>query len=149
MGIPPRKPSFSAQTRSRCPASLSLVSYLPFSLSRTPLSNGSTDARNSSGGSPPKELFHIHLCPIAQTERGTVEASVCPQSTAATMSQCSNALTNCERFSGLWRSQCKSFENPHSDEYVPPHHSMTSSFSSCAVLVMSAASCQERWSHQR
>ena len=72
-----------------------------------------------------------------------------PHSTAATMSQCSSAVTSLPRLSGLWRSQCSSFEKPHSEEYTPPHQSMASSFRWRAVSVISAASRQARWSHQR
>ncbi len=50
-----------------------------------------------------------------------------PHSVAATMSQCSSAVANRPRLSGLCRSQCSSFANPHSEEYTPPHHSMASS----------------------
>ena len=70
--------------------------------------------------------FHIHLWPIAHVLRFTFFGSVMPHSVAATMSQCSNAETNSSRLSGLCRSQCSSFENPHSDEYTPPHHSTAS-----------------------
>ena len=72
--------------------------------------------RNSSGGRPPRARFHIHLWPMAQTLRFTFFGSVMPQSVAATMSQCSKAEANCPRLSGLWRSQCSSLENPHSEE---------------------------------
>ena len=48
--------------------------------------------------------------------------SLMPHSTAATISQCSNAVAIWSRLPGLLRSQCSSFEKPHSDEYVPPHH---------------------------
>ena len=50
-------------------------------------------ARKSSGGRPPSAAFHIHLWPMAQMLRGTCAGSVMPQSTAATMSQCSSAVT--------------------------------------------------------
>ena len=40
-----------------------------------------------------------------------------PHRTAATMSQCSNAVAIASRFAGLCRSQCSSFAKPHSDEY--------------------------------
>jgi hypothetical protein len=56
------------------------------------------------------------LWPIAHTLRGTRDASAMPHRTAATMSQCSSAVTNSSRLSGLWRSQCSNFEKPHSDE---------------------------------
>ncbi len=72
--------------------------------------------RSSSLGKPPSCLFHNHLCPIAQMLRLTFFGSVMPQSVAATMSQCSKADSNAERCAGLWRSQCSSFENPHSEE---------------------------------
>ena len=129
IGIPGFNPSFSAQNGESVPAICSEVAYSPCNFSRTPLSSGSTFARNSSGGRPPSFAFHSHLCPIAQMLRFTFLGSVMPQRVAATMSQCSKAETNWPRFSGLCRSQCSSFENPHSDEYTPPHHSMTSSFS--------------------
>ena len=41
---------------------------------------------------------------------------VMPASVAATMSQCSSAVTNFARFSGLWRSQWRSLAKPHSWE---------------------------------
>ena len=72
--------------------------------------------RKSSGGNPPFDSLHSHLCPIAHTDRGTFSALVSPESTAATMSQCSSAVANRPRLSGLWRSQWSSLANPHSDE---------------------------------
>jgi hypothetical protein len=66
---------------------------------------------------------------MAQTLRFAFRGSVIPQSVAATMSQCSKAEANSARFAGLCRNQCKSFENPHSDEYTPPHQSIAWSFS--------------------
>ena len=42
--------------------------------------------------------------------------SVMPQSVAATMSQCSRAVTKRSRLPGLWRSQCSSLAKPHSWE---------------------------------
>ena len=53
---------------------------------------------------------------MAQTLRAIWLGSVTPQSVAATMSQCSSAVTNFGRSSGLWRSQCSSFDQPHSEE---------------------------------
>jgi hypothetical protein len=72
--------------------------------------------RKESGGRPPSDAFHIHLWPIAHTLRGARSGSVMPQSVAATMSQCSSAVTNRDRLSGLCRSQWSSFEKPHSEE---------------------------------
>ncbi len=116
IGIPARSPSFCAHSGASCPASLSLVAYCPCNFARTPLSSGSTCTKKSSAGRPPSESFHIHLWPIAQIERGASAGSSIPQRTAAIMSQCSNALAKRGRFSGLWRSQCSSLENPHSEE---------------------------------
>ena len=65
---------------------------------------------------PPSCGLYIHLWPMAQMLRGTSAALVKPQSVAVTMSQFSKAVTNCERLSGLFRSQWRSFENPHSEE---------------------------------
>ena len=144
MGMPAFKPSCSAHSADRCPARWSEVAYSPCSFSRTPVSSGSTVTRKSSGGSPPSEAFHIHLWPMAQTLRFPFFASVMPHSVAATMSQCSKAETNSPRFPGLCRSQCSSFEKPHSEEYTPPHHSMASSFSRRAASVISAASAFAR-----
>ena len=64
---------------------------------------------------------------MAQMLRGACAGSVMPHSSTATMSQCSSAVTKRSRLSGFRRSQCSSFENPHSEEYVPPHHSIASS----------------------
>jgi len=65
------------------------------------------------------------------------------------MSHAQTRLQIARRFSGLWRSQCSSLEKPHSEEYVPPHQSMACQFLAVAVSVISAASRQERWSHQK
>jgi len=51
-----------------------------------------------------------------QTLRFNSLTVLMPLSVAATMSQCSRAVTKCERFSGLWRSQCRSLAKPHSCE---------------------------------
>ena len=67
---------------------------------------------------------------------------VMPASVAATMSQCSSTVTILSRLSGLCRSQCSSFEKPHSCEYTPPHQSIPSNFSSCAFFVISSASAK-------
>ena len=75
-----------------------------------------TRSRNSSGGSPPRARFHIHLWPMAQTLRETCAGSVMPQRTAATISQCSSAVAKRARLSGLWRSQWSSLAKPHSLE---------------------------------
>src|SRR6266852_2865999 len=112
-------PSFSAQQGESFPAIWSEVRYSPSNFSRTPASKGSTLVKNSSGGKPPSFAFQSHLCPMAQMLRLTCFTSVTPHSVAATMSQCSNAETNAERLAGLWRSQCSSLENPHSEEYSP------------------------------
>src|SRR5580704_3427531 len=144
IGIPAFSPSFSAHSAVSVPAIVSLAAYRPFNLSRTPPSSGSTLVKNFSDGNPPSAEFHIHLCPIAQIDRGAFAGSVIPQSTAATMSQCSSAVANFSRLSGLLRSQCSSLEKPHSDEYVPPHQSITSCLSRCAVSVISAASLADR-----
>jgi len=116
MGMPAFKPSCFAQSADKWPARRSEVAYSPSSFSRTPASNGSTFVRNFSGGRPPSEAFHIHLCPAAQTLRLTFFASEMPHSVAATMSQCSNAETHSPRLPGLCRSQWSSFEKPHSEE---------------------------------
>src|SRR5437016_8641889 len=113
-------PSLSAQQGESLPAIWSELRYSPSNFSRTPVSSGSTLIKNSSGGKPPSFAFHSHLCPMAQMLRFTCFASVMPHNVAATMSQCSNAETNSERLAGLWRSQCSSLENPHSEEYTPP-----------------------------
>ena len=63
-----------------------------------PLNSGSTEARNASGGRPPHFAFHIHLWPIAQTERGRSAADVMPHRVAAIMSQFSSAVTKRSRF---------------------------------------------------
>src|ERR1039458_2472518 len=92
-------------------------SDIPKILCYSPLmGNPATFIRKLSGGRPPSCRFHSHLCPMAQTLRFTFLGSVMPQSVAATMSQCSNAETNSVRAAGLWRSQCRSLEKPHSDE---------------------------------
>src|ERR1039458_9504774 len=122
MGMPGLSPSSAAQCAESRPAIWSEVAYSPPSFSRTPDNNGSTLTRNSSGGRPPSFGFQSHLWPMAHTLRFTRLGSVMPQSVAAIMSQCSKAETNSERFSGLCRNQCRSFEKPHSDEYTPPHH---------------------------
>ena len=101
IGIPGRSPSFSAQRGDNVPAILSEVAYSPSNFARTRASKGSTFTRKLSGGRPPSAGFHIHLCPIAHTLRFTRAGSVMPQSVAATMSQCSNALANCSRLPGL------------------------------------------------
>ena len=101
IGIPARSPSFCAHSEDKVPAILSEVAYSPCNFVRTPLSRGSTFARKLSGGRPPSAGFHIHLCPIAQTLRFACAGFLIPQSVAATMSQCSNALANFSRFSGL------------------------------------------------
>ncbi len=105
MGIPARKPSFSAHCGERFPAIWSEVAYVPASFSRTPVRSGSTLTRKSSGGRPPREAFQSHLWPMAQMLRLTARGSVMPQSVAATMSQCSNAEAKASRFAGLCRSQ--------------------------------------------
>src|SRR5882672_8533109 len=116
IGMPAFNPSCSAHRPDSVPAIWSDVAYSPFNFSRTPTSNGSTEIRNLSGGNPPSCRFHNHLCPMAQTLRLTCFGSVIPHKVAATISQCSNAEANAPLFPGLWRSQCSSFENPHSDE---------------------------------
>src|SRR5205809_1146793 len=140
IGTPAFNPSLSAHLGASVPANWSEVAYSPFSFSRTPANNGSTLVRNESGGKPPNWKFQSHLCPAAQTLRFTFPGSVMPHSVAATMSQCSKAETSSARLEGLCRSQCKSFEKPHSDEYTPPHQFRASSPSRCAVSVISAAS---------
>ena len=127
MGIPAGSPNFAAQAEQSWPAIWSEVANSPSSWLRTPRNRGSTLTRKLSGGRPPSCAFHSHLCPMAQTLRFTLPGSMMPHRVAATMSQCSKAETNSDRFSGLWRSQCRSLENPHSDEYTPPHHWMASS----------------------
>src|SRR5271165_7689823 len=126
IGIPARNPNFSAQYGDSVPVILSEVSYCPASFARTPDSSGSNFTKNSSEGSPPRSACHSHLCPIAQMLRFALLGSVTPHNVAATMSQCSNALANSPRLSGLWRSQWSSFANPHSEEYTPPHHRIAS-----------------------
>ena len=116
IGMPARSPILDAHSGARCPASLSEVAKRPEIFSRTPASSGSTAVRKPSDGRPPSAALHIHLWPMAHTLRGTCSGSVIPHSTAATMSQCSSAVTNRPRMSGLCLSQCSSFENPHSDE---------------------------------
>ena len=101
IGMPARSPSLSAHAGARRPARRSEVANRPVIFLRTPDSSGSTAVRKLSGGSPPSAALHIHLWPIAQTLRGTFAGSVIPHSTAATMSQCSNAVTNRPRFPGL------------------------------------------------
>src|SRR6266496_1063161 len=136
MAMAALSPSFSAQDGESVPATVSDVAYSPSNFSRTPASNGSTLVRNSSGGKPSSFAFHSHLCPMAQMLRFAFLGSVMPLSVAATMSQCSNADAQSSRFSGLWRDQSRSLENPHSEQYTPPHHSMASSFSLCAAAVI-------------
>ena len=125
IGIPAFNPSFSAHSAVSVPAIVArCVSPVQFFAH---IRQERIDVvRNFSDGNPPSAEFHIHLCPIAQIDRGAFAGSVIPHSTAATMSQCSSALANFSRLSGLFRSQCSSFEKPHSDEYVPPHQSITS-----------------------
>ena len=101
--------------RASRPARL-LVAYTPPILARTPASSGSTATRKSSGGRPPSCSFHIHLCPMAQMLRGTAAGSLMPHRTAAAMSQCSSAVAMRSRLAGLWRSQCSSLAQPHSEE---------------------------------
>src|ERR1700739_4914419 len=120
--VPGRKLIFFAHSGERCPASLSEVRYSPPSFSRTPSNNGSTFDKNSCGGRPPQRGFQSHLWPMAHTLRFTVCGSFTPQSVAAAISQFSRAVANLPRCSGLCRSQCSSFANPHSEEYTPPHH---------------------------
>src|ERR1700691_2120829 len=116
IGIPARNPSFSAHSGDRCPEILSLVRYSPPILAGIPANTGSTATKNSSGGKPPHLGFHIHLWPMAQTLRLRSLTAAIPLSVAATMSQCSSAVLNNDRFSGLWRSQWSSLEKPHSEE---------------------------------
>ena len=114
--MPGSRPRRSAHAGARCPASVSEVAKCPVILARTPASTGSTPVRKASSGRPPQAGFHIHLWPMAHTLRGTWAGSVMPHSVAATMSQCSSAVTNRLRLSGLCRSQWSSLEKPHSEE---------------------------------
>src|SRR5205085_3281696 len=132
--------SCSAQCCESVPAIWSEVEYSPSSFSRMPESRGSTSARNCSGGKPPHLRLQSHLWPMAQILRFTSLGSVMPQRVAATMSQCSRAETSSERLEGLWRSQWRSFENPHSEEYTPPHQLIASNPCRRAACVISAAS---------
>ena len=122
IGMPAFRPSFSAQSGGK--RSGNLVGRRHFAFQFFPHSRQQRIhfAQERSDGRPPRAGFHSHLWPMAQTLRFTFLGSVMPHSVAATMSQCSNAETNSERFAGLCRSQCSSFEKPHSEEYTPPHH---------------------------
>ena len=105
----------SAQSGVRWPAIWSDVAYVPSSFSRTPARSGSTATRKSSGGKPPEFVPHpfvAHGADGALDLRRIAE----PVNTAAAISQCSSAVAKRERFAGLWRSQCSSFEKPHSEE---------------------------------
>ena len=108
--------AFRPSRAERWPAIWSEVAYSPCSFSRTPASKR-IDFDEKFLGRQAAELgvphpFVAHRADAAFTLRG----SVMPQSVAAAMSQCSKAVTNCARFSGLCRSQCSSFEKPHSEE---------------------------------
>jgi hypothetical protein len=75
-----------------------------------------TEERKASEGNPPHFAFHIHLELMAQMLRETSLGEVTPHRLATIMSQFSSAVTKEARFSGLCRSQCRSFEKPHSEE---------------------------------
>ena len=116
IGMPALRPISAAHFSESVPATESEARYSPPIFSRIPSSSGSTLDRNACGGSPPHFGFHIHLSFIAQILRFTFAGSVTPVNVAATMSQCSSAVANRSRFSGLCRSQCSSLAKPHSCE---------------------------------
>ena len=73
MGMPARRPSFSAHSAREVAGDLvgGLVAAGRVSRARRRAADRHA-ARNSSGGKPPSAAFHIHLWPMAQMLRGTL-----------------------------------------------------------------------------
>ena len=112
MGMPARRPSFSAHSRRQLPGDL-VRGRVPARQLRAHARQQRIDAaRNSSGGSPPSAAFHIHLWPMAQTLRRTCcrapsfrTASPPPCRNARSLTKLPRASPGCAAASAAaWRS---------------------------------------------
>src|SRR5215203_5764578 len=85
----PGRPSFFAHSSLIVPAASDEVYTLLNNLSVNPFSKGSSDEKNSLGGSPFQASLHSVLWPAAHTPRLTPAALLPPLSTKGIQSQCS------------------------------------------------------------
>src|SRR3569833_2003552 len=113
---PVDKPNLSAHSELKFPAGSSDLYVSVNSLDVKPFNNGSSDEKNSSGGSPPNSSAQRALCPAEQRPRFSCAASVPPVNKNGIQSQCSTHECVAAATAASERRVRSSFAQNHSDE---------------------------------